>query len=174
MPGEWIAIAVVKRPVGLEGYCAVEPFGDTFSALPLPCQVRLGKELDRARVVTVTKIVALPKEYRCRFAEAADRTAAEGFRGQQIFIEQGALRQREAGKFYHFELKGLAVFGDQDGGLLGTVIDVHNFPSVDTLEVKLTGGETVLLPLMDLAIAAIDIAAGRITARQTYIREVLD
>jgi 16S rRNA processing protein RimM len=174
MQGEWIAIAVVKRPVGLEGFCAVEPFGETFSALPAPCGVRLGKDLDHARAATITEIVALPREYRCRFAGALDRTAAEAFRGQQLFIEQVGLPERKAGRFYHFELKGLSVFGDRGGERIGTVIEVHNFPSVDTLEVKLERGGTVLLPLMNLAIVAIDSAAGRITARESFIEDLID
>ncbi len=174
MRGEWIAIAVVKRPVGLEGFCAVEPFGETFSTLPTPCTVRLGEDLDCARSATITEIVALPKEFRCRFAEATDRTTAEVFRGRRLFIEREELPRREAGRFYHFELKGLAVFGDGGDGRIGTVIDVHNFPSVDTLEVKLESGPTVLLPLMKAAIVAIDGAAGRITARESFIQELLD
>jgi 16S rRNA processing protein RimM len=174
MQQDWIAIAVVKRPVGLEGFCAVEAFGDTFSALTTPCSVLRGKNLESASDATVTEIVALPKEFRCRFADAPDRTAAEALRGQRLFIGQEMLPKREPGRFYHYELKGLAVFGDEDDSQIGTVIEVHNFPSVDTLEVKLEAGPTVLLPLMDLAIASIDSAAGRIVARQTYIREILD
>lgn len=174
MQQDWIAIAVVKRPVGLEGFCAVEAFGDSFSALKTPCSVRRGKEFEGSRIATVTEIVALPKEFRCRFADAPDRTAAEAFRGQRIFIEQETLPRRKPGRFYHYELKGLSVFGDEEDNQIGTVIEVHNFPSVDTLEVKLAAGPTVLLPLMDLAIASIDSAAGRIVARQTYIREILD
>jgi len=174
MQEEWIAIAIVKRPVGLAGFCAVEPFGATLSSLSTPCTVLMGRDLDRAREATITDIVALPKEYRCRFAEAADRTAADAFRGQQLFITHEALPQRQKDQFYHFELKGLEVFGDEDDDRLGTVVEVHNYPSVDTLEVKLKEGELVLLPLMDIAIVSIDIAAGRVTARQTYIREILD
>jgi 16S rRNA processing protein RimM len=172
MQGEWIAIAVVKRPIGLEGFCAVEPFGETFSALPTPCTVRFGTDL--ARTATITEIVALPKEHRCRFAEVLDCTAAEAFRGQQLFIEREELPQQETGRFYHFELTGLAVFGDEGGDRIGTVIDVHNFPSVDTLEVKLEKGGTVLLPLLNVAIVAIDRIAGRITARESFIEELID
>jgi ribosomal 30S subunit maturation factor RimM len=66
------------------------------------------------------------------------------------------------------------VFGDSAGERIGTVIEVHNFPSVDTLEVELAKGPTVLLPLMDLAIVAIDRTAGKITARESYIEALLD
>jgi hypothetical protein len=45
---------------------------------------------------------------------------------------------------------------------------------VETLEVKLERGGTVLLPLMNLAIVAIDSAAGRITARESFIEDLID
>ena len=170
---EWIAIAVVRRPVGLEGFCAIEPFGKTFAQLEPPCAVRLGKEIEGAAEVTIEKILSLPKEYRVRFSGKEDRTAVERLRGALIFVPEDALPARSGDEYYHFELKGMEVIGDVGGERLGTVIDVYNFPSTDTIEVKLDAGGTVLLPLSEQAMVSIDRSTKRIVVRQSFVEELL-
>lgn len=174
MPSEeWIAIGIIKRPVGLLGLCAIEPFGATLKALSPPCNVRIGKDIDIAEGMVVDRIVPLPNGLRCGFGARKDRAAVEGLRGSLIFIEKKALPVRAEGSFYHFELKGAGVYSDRDGSRIGTVVEVHNFPSSDTLEVEREGGTSLLLPLSGQAVAAIDIAGGRITVRQSFIEELL-
>jgi 16S rRNA processing protein RimM len=174
MPREWIAIAVVKRPVGLEGFCAVEPFGDTFATLVPPCTVRIGSDPETATEVGIDKILSLPKEYRCRFSTAIDRTAAELLRGKVLYVERGALAARKSNEYFHFELVGMEVCDDGDGSRIGRVTAVHNYPSVDTVEVEREKGPGILLPLNGAAIAGIDRDGGRITARHSFLEEILD
>jgi 16S rRNA processing protein RimM len=171
--GEWIAIGIVRRPVGLKGFCAIEPFGATLAALLPPCEVRLGKEIGSAESVVIEKLVLLPNGCRCRFRTKTDRTAVEGLRGFFIYIKEDLLPKPGAGSYYHFELKGAGVFSDRDGSRIGTVVEVHNFPASDTLEVERDGGDPLLLPLADQAIAAIDSAGRRITVRQSFVEELL-
>ncbi len=170
---EWIAIGIVKRPVGLEGFCAIEPFGETFAGLQPPCTVRMGKDPASAENATLGEIVVQPNGCRCRFNGKNDRTAVEGLRGSFIYIEQGALPELPGNAYYHFELKGMAVYSDSDGALLGTVIEVHDFPSTSTLEVELAGSRSLMLPLSDQAILAVDKAGRRITVRQSFVEELL-
>ena len=171
--GEWIAIGIVRRPVGLAGFCAIEPFGATLTALRPPCGVRIGKDIDIAESVVLEEIVLLPNGCRCRFGTKTDRTAVEGLRGSFIYIKEDLLPRPGAGSYYHFELKGAGVFSDRDGSRIGTVVEVHNYPSSDTLEVERDGGDSLLLPLSDQAIAAIDSAGRRITVRQSFVEELL-
>jgi 16S rRNA processing protein RimM len=150
---EWIAIGIIRRPIGLRGFCAIEPFGASFGALEPPCNVRIGKNSEEAECAEIEEIVRRPRGYHCRFTGRIDRTAVEGLRGALLFIEVETLPKLRNNEFYHFELKGMAVHADGTGACLGTVADVHNFPSMDTLEVVLEqGGETLMLPLMDQAI----------------------
>ena len=151
----------------------MESFGDTFASLNAPCTVRLGKSIDSAQYIEIAEIVVLPKEYRCRFSSKDDRNAVEGIRGAIIFIEKESLPGRAESEFYHFELIGMDVFGDIGSQHIGTVTEVFNYPSMDTLEVKLDAGGSVLLPLSALAIGTIDRAGKRITARENYIEEIL-
>jgi 16S rRNA processing protein RimM len=170
---EWIAIGIIRRPVGLRGLCAIEPFGATLPALCPPAEVRIGKDIADAGSVIIDEIVPLPNGLRCGFEARKDRTAVEGLRGSLIFIEKKALPVRAEGSFYHFELKGAVVYSDRDGSRIGTVVEVHNFPSSDTLEVEREGGASLLLPLSGQAVAAIDIAGGRNTGRQSFVEELL-
>jgi 16S rRNA processing protein RimM len=170
---EWIAIAIIRRPVGLKGFCAIEPFGRTLAALQPPVEVRIGKEIAAAGSVIIEEIVPLPNGYRCRFGGRNDRTAVEGLRGSLIFIENKVLPVLRDGSFYQFELKGAGVYDDVNGGRIGTVVEVHNFPSSDTLEVERCGGGSLLLPFSDQAVTAVDIAGGRITVRLSFVDELL-
>ncbi|MBN2189381.1 MAG: 16S rRNA processing protein RimM [Chitinispirillaceae bacterium] len=170
---EWIAVGIVRRPVGLRGLCAVEPFGATLAALRAPAEVRIGKDIAGAGRVIIEELVLLPNGLRCGFESRKDRTAVEGLRGSLIFIEKKALPVRAEGSYYHFELKGAGVYSDRDGGRIGTVVEVHHFPASDTLEVEREGGAPLLLPLSDQAVAAIDTVGGRITVRQSFVEELL-
>jgi 16S rRNA processing protein RimM len=170
---EWVAIGIVKRPVGLDGFCSVEPYGETLSALRFPCDVRIGKEIAIAESAQIDKFVALPNGYRCKFNGRGDRTAVEGLRGSLIFIEQEALPELSGSSFYHFELKGMAVYSDAGNNRIGTVTEVHNYPSVDTIEVERTEGDSLLLPLTNGAIIAIDRAGKSITVSQSFVNELL-
>lgn len=171
---ELIAIGIVKRPVGLRGLCAVEPFGETLAGLEPPCTVCIGNNVASVAVVVIDAIDFLPNGCRCRFSGKNDRTAVEGLRGFLIFIEQKALPGLRDNSFYHFELKGMEVYTDTDKSFLGTVREVHNFPSSDTLEVGCTKGGSVIVPISDQAIVTIDKAGRRITVRQSFIEELLN
>ena len=170
---EWIAIAIIRRPVGLRGFCAIESFGGTLAALKPPVEVRTGKDIAAAGNVIIEEMVSMPNGCRCRFGGRNDRTAVEGLRGSLIFIEKKALPGLRDGSFYQFELKGAGVYGNVDGARIGTVVEVHNFPSSDTLEVERSGGGSLLLPFSAQAVTAVDTAGGRITVRQSFVDELL-
>jgi 16S rRNA processing protein RimM len=174
MPGEnCIAIGIVKRPVGLKGFCAIESFGDTVALLHPPCTVLLGKDIAHAEGVVIEEIVSLPNGFRCRFNGRNDLTAVEGLRGSVIFIEEEVLPELRGNVFYQFELKGMAVYSNTENKPIGTITEVHNFPSVDTIEIERTAGGSLLIPLINEAVVAIDKAGRRITVRQSFVEELL-
>jgi 16S rRNA processing protein RimM len=173
MPNEWIAIGCIRRPVGLDGVCAIEAFGSTFSTLKPPCTVYIGSNAAGAESSVIETIVLRPGGYQCRFRGKEDRTSIEGMRGKVIYIEDDALPGLSGNEFYHFELMDSAVFEDAGGTCIGKVIEVHNFPSMDTLEVLPENGESIMVPLSAQAIIGIDKQGKRITVRQSFIEELL-
>jgi len=81
-----------------------------------------------------------------RFAEIADRTAAETLRGTVLTVPRSALPPLGEGEYYHADLIGLAAVSDA-GEPLGTVIAVENFGAGDILEIERPGGKRFMVPM---------------------------
>lgn len=81
-----------------------------------------------------------------RFAELADRTAAEKLRGTELTVPRSALPPLSEGEYYHADLIGLAAISDA-GEPLGTVVAVENFGAGDVLEVERLDGKRFMVPM---------------------------
>lgn len=173
MPGQWRAIGVVRRAVGLKGFCSIEPFGAAFSSLRPPSPVRLGRESGSAVAAVIAEVLELPSGFQCRFEGREDRTSSEQLRGMLIFAEQETLPALLPNEFYHDEIRGMAVRGDGNDGIVGTVIGVLELPSTAALEVGLDRGESIIVPLSGNAIVSVDRRAGLVTVNQEYLDSLL-
>ena len=171
---ELIAIGIVRRPVGLNGFCSIEAFGATFAALETPCAVLIGKDEAHTESIELREIAVRGDGYQIRFEGKNDRESVDGLRGLYIYVEDAAVPELPGNEFYHYELKGMEVISDTAGTSIGTVIEVHNLPSMDTLEVAMKNGPSILLPLSEQAVVAIDKAGKRITVRQSFVEELLE
>lgn len=81
-----------------------------------------------------------------RFAEIADRTAAEKLRGTFLTVPRSALPPLEEGEYYHADLIGLSAVSD-GGEDLGTVVAVENFGAGDILEIERPDGKRFMVPI---------------------------
>ncbi|MBS3928209.1 MAG: 16S rRNA processing protein RimM [Sphingomonadales bacterium] len=70
-----------------------------------------------------------------RFAEVADRTAAEKLRGTALTVPRSALPPLGEGEYYHADLIGLPAVSTA-GEALGNCIAVDNFGAGDVLEIE--------------------------------------
>ena len=70
-----------------------------------------------------------------RFAEIADRNAAEGLRGTELTVPRSALPPLGPGEYYHADLIGLPCVST-DGEALGHVVAVDNFGAGDVLDIE--------------------------------------
>lgn len=95
------------------------------------------------------------------FEEAMDRTAAEGLRGTQLLVEALENVEDEDDAWYADDLIGLTVV-DPQGVELGTVVELHDRPVQDLLEVRLVGGRTGYVPFVEQLVPDVDIDGGRI------------
>ena len=91
-----------------------------------------------------------------RFAEIADRTAAEALRGTVLTVPRSALPPLAEGEYYHADLVGLAVVSDA-GEPLGTVVAVENYGAGDLLEIERPPandrpGQRFLVPMREEAV----------------------
>ena len=81
-----------------------------------------------------------------RFAEIADRSAAESLRGTVLTVPRSALPPLAEGEYYHADLIGLVVISDA-GEPLGTVIAVENYGAGDVLEIERVDGKRFMVPM---------------------------
>ena len=70
-----------------------------------------------------------------RFAEVADRNAAEALRGTALTVPRSALPPLGEGEYYHADLIGLPAISTT-GEQLGTVVAVENFGAGDVIEIE--------------------------------------
>lgn len=89
-----------------------------------------------------------------RFAEIADRTAAEALRGTTLSVPRDALPPLAEDEYYHADLIGLAVVDTADAEV-GTVIAVENFGAGDILEIEKPDRRTFMVPLTPAAVPEI-------------------
>jgi len=81
-----------------------------------------------------------------RFAEVADRTAAEALRGTVLTVPRSALPPLAEGEYYHADLIGLVAVSDA-GDPLGTVFAIENFGAGDIVEIERPDGKRFMVPL---------------------------
>lgn len=86
-----------------------------------------------------------------RFAEVADRTAAEKLRGTALTVPRSSLPALADGEYYHADLIGLPAVST-DGEALGECVGVENFGAGDVIEVRKPDGKKFMVPMKPQAV----------------------
>ena len=86
-----------------------------------------------------------------RFAEVADRSAAEALRGTVLTVPRADLPPLAEGEYYHADLIGLPV-RLSDGTAVGHIAAVENFGAGDLIEVERPDGRRFMAPLRPEAV----------------------
>ena len=86
-----------------------------------------------------------------RFAEIADRTAAEGLRGTVLTVPREALPALAEDEFYFADLIGLPVVTDE-GEPVGVTANIMNYGATDIVEIAPTDGNPFMIPLIPAAV----------------------
>ena len=81
-----------------------------------------------------------------RFAEIADRTAAERMRGTALTVPRDTLPPLGEGEYYHADLIGLPAVST-DGTALGHVVAVENFGAGDVIEIERPDKKRFMVPM---------------------------
>ena len=85
-------------------------------------------------------------------------------RGAELSIHVSELPPPAPDSYYAFQLVGLSVV-DEEGRELGSVVQVHPGVANDNLELA----DGTLVPLIDDAVRAVDLAAGRIVVERGFL-----
>jgi 16S rRNA processing protein RimM len=135
-----VTLAAVAGAHGVTGEVRLKLFGEGVAALAAHRVFNGGAlTLDKLRDDGKGGAIA-------RFAEVADRTAAEALRGTVLTVPRSALPPLGEGEYYHADLIGLAAISDA-GEPLGTVIAVENFGAGDIVEIERPDGKRFMVPM---------------------------
>lgn len=158
---DYIAVGTIGKAVGLKGACRVIPFGGTLERMQLPVSLLAGPAKPETTVI-LESLIQGHKGYTAFFKGHESKESIERIKNYYLFIEKDKLPGAGSQEFYHFELEGMAVITEKPDEMIGMVIQVHNYPTVDALEVRNRDGRTIIIPLTKQIIQRIDKAKGRI------------
>jgi 16S rRNA processing protein RimM len=167
-----IAIGAIRRPFGLKGHCYVEPLGETLCKLNTPFVLLGGPDPATVRELVLLQLRDGPRGPLCKFQGIDDVDAAGTLRGWYLFCKRTQLPPLAEGKHYHFELEGLSVVGGESGKLIGTIVSVREYPTVDALDVRKEDGSIIAIPMTPDAIKSVDKGTGVVTVSEAAIEEV--
>ncbi|MBB4839389.1 16S rRNA processing protein RimM [Sphingomonas kyeonggiensis] len=85
--------------------------------------------------LTLKSVRGGPNGTIARFAEVADRNAAEALRGTELRVPRSALPPLGEGEYYHVDLLGLPAVSDE-GEVLGKVVAIDDFGAGDVIEIE--------------------------------------
>ena len=124
-----VTLAAAIGAHGVTGDVRLKLFGKGFASIK-PHKVFNGGTLTLTNLRDDGKGGAI-----ARFAEVADRSAAEKLRGTALSVPRSALPPLAEGEYYHADLIGLSAVSDA-GEALGTVIAIDDFGAGDVIEIE--------------------------------------
>jgi 16S rRNA processing protein RimM len=137
-----VTLAAVAGAHGIAGEVRLKLFAQSVESLKRYASVEVG-----GRILTLKSVKPGGGGAIARFAEIAERSAAEALRGQTLAVPRSALPPLEEGEYYHADLIGLPCVGAESGAALGTCVLVENFGAGDVIEIERPGGGRFMVPV---------------------------
>ncbi len=157
---ERVILAAVAGAHGIGGEVRLKLFAESIDSLKVHKRLFAGE-----RALTLKSVKPGGKAAIARFAEIADRGAAEALRGTTLSVPRDELPALGEDEYYHADLIGLPCV-DAAGAALGSVVAVENFGAGDLLEIERPDGKRALIPLRP---GIADLTEGRITADPAFL-----
>jgi 16S rRNA processing protein RimM len=157
-----VTIAAVTGAHGVTGEVRLKLFGEGLEAFSAYRRFNDGA-LTLSKIRDDNKGGAI-----ARFAEVADRTAAEALRGTVLTVPRSALPPLEEGEYYHADLIGLTAFSDA-GERLGIVMAVENFGAGDVIEIERPDGKRFMVAMREEAVTEWD--AERLVVAADFVEQ---
>ena len=153
-----VILAAIAGAHGIKGEVRLKLFAESLDSLKRHKLFAAARGAE-ARTLTLQSMRPDKAGAIARFAEIADRTAAEGMRGMTLAVPRDALPPLADGEYYHTDLIGRAVVSTE-GVEVGSVIAVENFGAGDILEIQKPDGKTFMVPFNPQAVPEVGTAPG--------------
>lgn len=166
-PVNFIAIGEIVAPHGLRGEVRVIPLTDSPERFLGTAEVLLGTAQEEpARDPVPLEEAKLHGQFvLVKLAGVDSVEAAERLRGRFLYVPRAAALPLPEGRYYRFDLEGLAVV-TEEGAPLGELVEVVENPANDLLVVRPPGGKgDIFLPALKSVVREVDLAGGRMVVR---------
>ncbi len=176
---DWLEIGKIVSPQGMKGEMRVYPQTDFPERFEVPGKRWLlhpnATEPEEVELVK-GRFLSGKNLYVIQLAGVNYRDRAEELRGCKLLVPQSDRPSLGEDEYHLMDLVGLPVFMQDDGELIGTVVDLINAGN-DLLEVRLEEGDketiqnpkskiqnpkTVLIPFVKEIVPVVDLEASRI------------
>ena len=145
-----VTLAAISGAHGITGEVRLKLFGEGVAALKRYATFNVsgsGGKLTLEKLRDDTKGGAI-----ARFAEVADRTAAEALRGTVLAVPRATLPPLAEGEYYYADLIGLPAVSTT-GEDLGHCIAVDNYGAGDILEIERPDKKRFMVPMRAEAVS---------------------
>jgi 16S rRNA processing protein RimM len=149
-----IAVGKVVAPHGVRGELRIMPltdFPDRFESLAVV-------NLDEQTQLAIESVHYHKHYVLLKFKGYDSRNAIDCLRGKVLYITRDKLMPLPAGRFYHFDLIGLAVFTEAEK-YLGKLTEIIETGSNDVyvIEVDQPGAKPLLIPALKQVVKKVDL-----------------
>lgn len=134
-----VTLAAIIGAHGVAGEVRLKVFAETLDS------VKAHKSFN-AGALTLTSLRPGNNGAIARFAEIADRNAAEAMRGTPLTVPRDALPPLAEGEYYHADIIGLPAVSTT-GEELGCVIAIDDFGAGDVLEIERPDKSRFMVPM---------------------------
>lgn len=169
---EFIAIATIGRPSGLQGGCRLFNYGKTLESIALPYELGVGLKKPTKQVI-LGELIQQKRGFKAFFQGYLSREEIETLKNHNLFIARNELPAKDREEYYHFELEGLKVLCDNTGDFCGKVIAVYNYPTTDALEIQKQDGTSFLIPFNQETVKNIRMKEQNIVVSFTAIKDLM-
>jgi len=159
-PADLVLLGIIGAPRGVRGDIRIKTFTDTPADIAAygPLWDKAAARSFKIRVIEELKgkgqVVA-------RIEGIADRTAAEGFKGIELYVARQALPEAEEDSFYYVDLIGLRA-ETTEGEFLGEVRAVFDHGAGDLLEIGGGPYKGLVVPFTLDVVPEVDLDGGRL------------
>lgn len=140
-PTKSVTLAVIIGAHGVTGEVRLKVFAEELDA----------HRSFNAGALTLKSLRAGNNGAIARFAEIADRNAAEALRGTELTVPRSSLPPLGEGEYYHVDLLGLPAVS-ASGEALGIVVAIDNYGAGDVIEVERAGGKRFMVSMRPEAV----------------------
>ena len=162
---EYVAIGGITKPHGLRGEMRVHAFN-----LDSPLWKKLTRVLlvhgdGRRESRTVTRSKRANKFVVMALEGVDSIEAVDALRKVELHVLRSEFPEATPEEYYYADMAGMSVV-DEDGGVLGQVISVLEYPAVDCLEVRAENGGVREVPLTRPWLRDVDKEAKQVVIRE--------